>query len=531
MALKERNEYERVKPGRRRRLFLVGAAVLLVVAAGFLAAPRVRDYAHCQQTGSIWYEGGECVGVSADGYSFDRSFDAVTRAIADENRLVEQGGIPSSGRGTSCTSTAKTSVAVAALGPWRALLSGTRAVRELEGMYVAQWRANHLGEPGGCQPYIRLLVANTGRDTQAWESVVDDIAGRVNGDDHLVAVVGLGLSKTQTAYAARRLTDPHHIPMVADLVTAVGFDKSNFATVPRACMAGLEGSGRIEGFRRVSFDNGRQIAGLVSYLRDQRAWSKDSVLQVTQAGYETDPYACTGVALANKEISPSGPAREPQTFKLSDDGRDAEGYLQRVVNTVCGNPSITTVLYTARGLDLATLLKGLSQQCTRPITVASTSDASRLRVPEAVAPREVKRKEGLAALQGGRLRLVYAPLAAPEVLGGSEPFEAFKRQFTKLGFAADDLADGWAVVGHDAVFTIATAIHQVDQNRSGGDSRLPAMDEVAANLGGVTVENAAEGTLTFDENGNRVDDPTIIRLCADGTAYPVARATRCAGDN
>jgi hypothetical protein len=522
--------------GRWWRPVAAAIAATALVAGGVVVVPWAVRHARCPAAWSVWWEAGECVGVS-DGTAFlDSRFAAVTEAIAKENDLVEQGGIPNSGDGTTCTATGRRWVSIAAMAPWDSVLSGSRSVHELEGMFVAQWRANHLGEPDGCQPFVRLLIANPGRDAQAWRSVVDDLAARVDGTDHLVAVVGLGLSKPETAELAHRLSD-RQIPMVADLVTAIGFDRSNFAGVPTACTAGRAPSGEIRNFKRLAFDTHRQVVALAKVRKtagSQAPWDWDSVLQVTQFGYQDDPYVCATVTAANKEIAETGPARDPLTFQLSDDGTDTDGYLARAVGDVCANTKVHTVFYTARAIDLAAFVAELDQRCGRAITVLSTSDASRLRAPEPDDARETKRTHGLGALVGGhRIRLLYTPLAHPEVYAGQADFNRFAQHFTGRGFAEDDLRDGWAIVGHDAMFTLTTAIHQKQQRKDrDGEQSLPTIRDVADNLGGKTVTGAAEGALSFDDNGNRTDEPTVVRLCHNALAVPmnVDSTLRCPDD-
>ena len=77
-------------------------------------------------------------------------------------------------------------------------------------MYIAQYQANHLRQPTGCQPYIRLLVADPGPRMSAWREVADELTGYY---PKLVAVVGLTISRTETVGIARRIDDAG-IPVV-----------------------------------------------------------------------------------------------------------------------------------------------------------------------------------------------------------------------------------------------------------------------------------------------------------------------------
>src|SRR5262249_29965288 len=151
---------------------------------------------------------------------------------------------------------------------------------------------------------------------------------------------GLGLSKPETVELAHQLSD-WQIPMAADVVTAIGFDRSNFAGVPAECTAGRPPSGEIRNFKRLAFDPTRQVVTLAKVrqgiLGSSAAWNRDSVLQVTQFNYQADPYVCATVKAANTQIAGTAPAPDPLTFMLSDDGTDTGGNLSRVVGDVCDN--------------------------------------------------------------------------------------------------------------------------------------------------------------------------------------------------
>ena len=98
-----------------------------------------------------WRNGdGDCIGVTDGGTELAPAFDhalggrfkALLEAIHAENDRIAHGVTACRDGGADDT------VEVAALAPWRHDLTGGRAFHELEGMYVAQWQASNLRDPG-----------------------------------------------------------------------------------------------------------------------------------------------------------------------------------------------------------------------------------------------------------------------------------------------------------------------------------------------------------------------------------------------
>lgn len=116
-------------------------------------------------------------------------------------------------------------------------------VGETEGAYTAVERPNASDN----RPKIRLLLATMGSGEEQWKHAVDEL--RV--EKGLVAVAGLGLSQEQSIDAARQLRKTA-IPMIADLITADGFDTSG----------AIDRVGSINGLVRVAMPNRDQLITL-----------------------------------------------------------------------------------------------------------------------------------------------------------------------------------------------------------------------------------------------------------------------------
>ncbi|GAB1689820.1 hypothetical protein [Krasilnikovia sp. M28-CT-15] len=522
-------------------IILVGVLAAAAAVAGIRLQPRhwnachgfSRAYLH------VWSRDGDCIGVTDGAPEIDAAFGAELggryRALLDaihaENERAASGRVDTPGSATDCTSTAGDAVDVAALAPWRSDLAGGRAYHQLQGMYVAQWQANHLRQPGGCVPFIRLLVADPGRDMNGWAEVVDELSTY----DRLVAVVGLALSRTQMIEAARTLNG-RGIPVVADLVTADGFDRSNFAGVPAVCHP-QGGTGSLTQFYRIAYPNQRYFAQLGAYLAGVGLLGRGRAVQVTQAGYDSDQFACTNVEHVNRLLDP---APDPIMFEPSVDGNDATGQILTKVAPICTDPAVRTVFYTARAVDLANFVLALDRACPRGITIAAGTDATRLLTPEPSHALEMQRRAALEVLRTGTVKVFFPATNSASQLAGTTGFGNFKAAFAGafggsphaelFPFTDAELADTWMVNAHDAMFVTAAAVHALHTN---GQAYEPG--HVASNLSSFEIPDAAQGTLRFDRNGTRVGTPVVLRLCSDGvvpsTQVAVARQPAlCPGD-
>lgn len=475
-------------------------AVTLVLAS----APAISvgvTYAPCADgwglSWSHWSAAGECVGVSRGPYAFELDqFDTVMARIDEQNRTA----------GALCPEGASP-ITVAVLATLTSPYAGGRAVHEIEGIAAAQARANG----AGCVHPVKVRIANLGSDEQA----ATEVAQMVKNDPEIVAVAGVGLSDPNSAAAANLLgASPDAVPMVADLITAEGFDTNgsrgrddDFRTCAVTYPEGV-GAGYLY---RVAHRNRAQIAKLASYLGNVRP---DFIVTPTDL---RDPYTCTALPLVQQHY-------DNQVATVKFDPAD-EATVPQVARRVCDTPQPVNVFYTARSKDLSRFIQSIDDQysnglCqTSSITVLSTSDASRLRATEPDNGDELVRDAALGSrvFQDGTLKLIYTPLADSDSLRTNSEFVALEEQFRTAGFDTSNLDDGWAVNGHDALLTVmaVTRILSATQPVTRGEinsglSTLSPGNEIAG----------AGGMIAFDNEGNRIGDPTMVRLCPapDGRA-------------
>jgi ABC-type branched-subunit amino acid transport system substrate-binding protein len=488
------------KSGRFPRLWTdwlrLTLAIVLVVVAGltFWRGPWLSDRLGCRDgfpSGDIWESGGECVGLSSGPYAFDQAVFAPVLAVID--RQNQQAAEKCDPNGTPVT--------VGVLMTMTDQQVGGRALHELEGMAAGQRKANNTG----CLHPVRLVVGQTGKGGLA----AVELATRMAKRPDVVAVAGLGLSDQNSADAAQVLADAH-IPAVADLITAEGFDQNGSAQDHpdfSSCDSDItytQGVGK-DWFYRVSFRNSVQIGELA------KVTGQPDFIMVPAGG--ADPYTCTTLPLIQRQF---GGNITEVTFDP-----DESSTVPQTAKRVCNVPGEVSMIYIARGRDLGRFLYSLDEawsngQCAASsITVLSTSDASRLRAPEPDSTLEDLRTRALGSktFTSGAVSLLYTPLAASDHLRKtSRNFATFEQAFTEAGFDMSHVDDGWAISAYDAMTTIATALRTLPAGEPVASS---AVNTVISGFSSATQSvPGAGGSITFDNNGNRSDTrPVVIRLC------------------
>lgn len=500
---------------RRRRDWLPLGLVLLLVAGLLTVAgwkgPWLLDRTGCRPgllpSGDVWSADGECVGLTGGSYFFERpEFAGALATIERQNAAAA---------GDSCR-TGTRPVTVGVLATLTSPRVGSRAVHELEGFAAAQAQANR---PGCIYP-IRLRVGQLGGNEQAAAAVAERLAA----DPDVVAAVGMGLSDQRSANAVTALAG-HGVPMVSDVITAEGFDQSGSAD-DRASFAACDpGATYAHGvgqgfFYRVAFRVGAQIEQLYQYSQRARIGRLDYVLTPTTTG---DPYTCTALPLLHRRF---GPGVQEIRFDPADPTTVTQS-----AKRICDGGKQVTVFYTARARDLPRFLATLQQQfddgqCTATaITVLSTSDAERLRAPELDPSLERLRQDALRApvLRSGRLRVVYTPLADSDLLTAqrSDRFAALRQEFLDAAFDPADLDDGWGINAHDALTTVAAAVSRISVGQP------VSRGSVNTTIGGFSGAGhsivGAGGDIAFDNAGNRVGRPVVVRLCPVPATRPAVR--------
>lgn len=358
-----------------------------------------------------------------------------------------------------------------------------------------------------CQHRIALGRKRTASAEQA----AADVARQVKDNPDVVAAVGLGVSLRQSAEAADLLGGaPDAVPMVADVVTAEGFDatgsrgkESVFANCAASYPNGVGGGY----FYRVAYGNSAQINTLASHLGAQRP---DLVLTPTDL---TDPYTCTALALVEKRFA-------DQVAPVKFDPADPST-VPVAVQRICATGHPVAVFYTARSRDLGRFVRELDKAYQNgtcqpaSITLLSPSDANRILAAEADPGLETIRREALASpvFQQGKLKIFYAALANANSRTGTDQYRQLAGQMAGNGFDPTDLADGWAINAYDAVSTVAQASRTLSARATVTRGQINSAVSTASVVG-------AGGQISFDAAGDRTGEPPILRICPPPPGKP-----------
>ncbi len=476
------------------RLIVLAVVVLLGASVVTFREPLHRASSCGWFDTGAWSAGDECVGVSDGSYDFGLdAFTPVLQAIKRQNDSAAEKCDPNG-----------TPVTVGVVMTMTDRYTGGRAVHELEGMAAGQRRANGTG----CLHPMSLLVAQIGAygpDNEAM-AVAQDLAD--NPD--VVAVAGLGLSQQRSAEVTDLLATAK-IPMVADLITAEGFDQTgsrddqpDFAS----CDEGItypRGVGK-DYYYRVAYRNSVQIDRLAAVVT-----GKPDFIMVPTGG--SDPYTCTALPMMQRKFG----------GKITEVKFDADeaSTVPLTAKRVCGTPKDVTVLYIARGSDLARLLYNLDEaftsgQCAaKSVTVVSTSDGQRLRAIEDTALQEDLRVRALRSptFTDGRVRLLTTLVAGADRARDTNPgFAELEKSFAEAGFDAAHLDDGWAVNSYDSITTISEALRTLPSGKPVQRSQVNTAISGFSAAGQAVF--GAGGAITFDNSGNRADPgPPVVRVC------------------
>lgn len=484
---------EHLSPRWRRppRWLVLSVVALLVIGAAVVV---VRAF-ECGGPGNgISSVDGQCVGITdGDAYVFDPALRDIQAKIAKENADIGSAE----------------AVTIAVLNPMTADASSALTTDEirnmLEGAYLAQLRVNHSHFVDDPRPMIRLVLANEGSHQDQWEGVVDDLIDMVDDPQPLVAVVGFGVSVTQTRLAAMRLAE-YQIPMVAAITTA---DELTYANIP--------------GYIRVSPSNAEYVAALKDYLDRHPELTSAMVVYDANSDIGTNPDLFTRSLHEDLDTGLRDLIKaESQRYTGASVASDATpNMFGSITSNICAvRPKV--VLFAGRQTDMKVFLESLASRACKvePITVATAgSDLGALRTIE----DQLRQRE---------ITLVYAATTDVEgwvdgVPGTPDNFDEFLAAFDEQGFNRADLADGNAMSMHDAVFAAVKAVRLAQKaGPSPKRGALPKRADVLTQLLNLTHLNfvrGATGDLRFSSRGNQSGNPI-------GKPIPVLAIPRSGAD-
>ncbi|MFK0048453.1 hypothetical protein ACIQU4_31070 [Streptomyces sp. NPDC090741] len=497
--------------GPLNRALLIVALAVVLGSGGYVAYDRwLAEDPACAPGVAQRGARHECVGVTDGSYVFHPSLKQVTERIKAENDSVA----------------GKSPATIALMIPMVSDAPAERReyVEQVQGAYLAQYRANH--QANNKQPPIRLVLANPGRGYKEWRTVADQLArAAADGKENLRAVAGINISITETEEAVRYLTREKGIPVVAGPMTAD--DIKNTAADPH----------RYPGLARVAPGNTDQANALASYGSD----IKPEETLVVEDVREGDNYL-TSLRQTFEKLAKGAP-NAPETFRSPPDFNDEANLandFHQMVPDVCASAA-KTVYFAGRPVQLRQFLVELGNRtCNKHYTVISGSHASTLTVDE--------KFDGQwdTLTKGAGITLRYASLAHPGAWGESSTAttggsKAALKELSDLvqkfatkepdSIGPADLSDGRVIITYDAVSTAVAGI----RNDAVGSVKMPSLSEVADSwlrLHGNNRVEGASGWICLDQYGNPYNktismvhlDPATKTAVFDGIAWPAGRA-------
>jgi ABC-type branched-subunit amino acid transport system substrate-binding protein len=460
----------------RRRIALLAVAALVIAGAAW-GGTIVLNACGSLDSG-VHKVDGDCVGVTDGSYVFHPELADIEGKIASENARV---------RGDK-----RGYVSIALLDPLTptdsSALPPEAGRNRLEGAYTALRRINAERVAGDPNPQIQLLLANEGSTDNQWREVSDRLAELSGAEANpLVAVVGLGVSTARTERHTKDLSD-HGIPMVGAVLTA---DTLEYDEVP--------------GLIKTSPSNRHYVAALREYLSEA---GLGAAIMVRDSNSDAGFDLYTKTLEEDFESQMKGLIKyETQQFTGKSAASGAPPSLfdnvQANICSAAGDRGVA-VLYAGREIDFGDFLDALRSR---------TCSGTPLRILTAGLElgKVLKGKD----LRGAKLTVLNAATVDPlgwssKVTGTPDYFPQFRQAFVnKEKFAPDDLADGGAIMMHDAVLAAARAIRLAAPNGSASTVTPNAVRAQLLNINTVYNLQGASGTLQFSKepSGNGTGIP------------------------
>lgn len=441
--------------------------------------------------------GGECVGVTDGRYAFTDNLAEVSRLVLKENRAVER---EQEKNGTPY-------VSIVYLMPMMPDEKDSNTVdslrHELQGAYAAQYDANHRFRDGDV-PRIKLLLGNSGTSTEQRTAALEEIRKRIE-PDRVVAVAGLGTSTDATREMTEKITaNPEDgglgLGAVGAVLTADTFDK-------------------VEGLVRAAPTNADEAAAAAAFL-ESKEYADKRVL-VVQDAKPDDQYTRTLSKAFLKALPQKRRFARVEQYDSSQEGA-ATSFKALMANLCTYKPDV--VYFAGRGVDLPKFLAPLRNRICddRPLTVFAGDDVSQ-------SPQAAGFDEILETLRKGNVELLYTGLAHPDAWKLEEDVYPSEGAFGAGGtyrktFRHDQLDDGQAIMGHDAVVTAVSAA-RLDAGGPGANRKVTGSMIIQRwkSLHGVHAVAGASGLISLQNNGSpeRKAVP-VIEIRADGEVRTVA---------
>ncbi|MER5888792.1 hypothetical protein ABT160_33625 [Streptomyces sp. NPDC001941] len=473
-------------PRRRRPAWLLALLALVLVAGAAVGVPYFLDRADVCGEG-VRKEGpkDECVGVTDGRYVFDPALAGISGKIAKANKDVKDSGKPW--------------VSVAYLQPltFGPDDKGKDSVREeLEGAYLAQRALNSHREGGeGDVPQIRLLLASPGAGAAQWQPLVKRILDMRGGDDRVVAVAGLGQSLDTTLAAVGALRAAR-MPMIGSTVTADSLSDPAVA-----------------GFFRIVPPNAQEASAAAKYLKGgQRPGQRVQIIKDRNA---SNIYARSLYDGFVKAADRLGLARDSREFPFESGTDGVENAMASIADKVCDQQvKPQAVFFAARGRELRTFIEAAQaggRVC--PVTLLTGDDAIGMFYDIPLDTERAARDLFDRRWKASGVTVLNTAMAHPAMIPLTSSFVA---DYRKAFGGEQELQNGLAMLGHDALLTAGSAIRD-----AAGDGKSRVTPESVINmllqLSDTDAVAGLTGTIRFGQDSGDPTDKTLalVQLTSD----------------
>jgi len=422
-------------------------------------------------------DGTECVGVTDGSYIFAPGIASIEHDIAKENaNVVRQGHYVTVALLMPLTSTATSDV------------SPARIADLVNGTYAALHYAD-AAQGEDVYPRIRLVLANEGSQEQAWHQVTGQLEAMTGSSDHLVAVIGMGISVAQTVDGARALSKAG-IPMIGAVTTADSLDWSG-----------------IPGLARIAPSTSQQAGALASYLRAHGGIRSSFLVSDSNT---SDLYTGKLTRDFQAQFAKSIIGNEPY-----GSGPEVGNEFGLIADNVCGSSPPPVVIYAGREVvlpDFIRRLQGAPNCDGKQITVLTGGDADGLPAGITVAQHGPASQPDPA--QVSVVHTATAHLA--------EISAQFRQNF--MAASSPDLAglsDTWTLSAYDSMAAAAKAISLA----TAGFSALPQPSLVLNTIplmNGQHGVQGATGAFSIDPTGQKSGQTIPIIKLSSGSAQTLS---------
>ncbi|MBZ6090841.1 hypothetical protein KVH02_21320 [Streptomyces olivaceus] len=476
---------------RFRVLGLVDVVVLWTLVAALTTAGawwgldsyrHHRDY--CTSNRDLRRVGQECIGVTAEAYSFDSDLGDILGRIEDENERARTSG--------------KQVVSVAVVMPYTSRSPGAAMSQDLirhslQGAYVGQKAHNE-----GHKSAIQLLFANVGEDLSHWKTVTDALAARRGGDAPVVAAIGFPNSDDVTLEAVEKGLEPAQIPAVSAVLSSREMENPYLF--------------------KVSPSTDQLVDALQLYVSANEIDQKNTFMI---ADIRPDNYVANLRAVFDKKFRKPWGITDDKVERRTETYQGIKGS-EEVTSQVFGGAvsamcavDARTVFLAGRDADLQPFLEAIDDapSCHRgpddePLRI--------LRVSTGRAP-DTETEEMHDFAERNSIEIVTAvAVDAPRWEDGDgdervpKAFATFARSYDKLEKGSNALDDGYAVMYHDALTAVGTAVVHVMHSGTEDVSHNDVSDELrrgSPSTGcAVGCVSGASGLFTFADESAEAEE-------------------------